>query len=209
MQQAKFVAILLGDVEQALRRQKSQDDQTARRDLVRTLFAAIDGISWMYRGHIADVLREMGDLKPEEEIALSEMSYTVNEDGKIYGQRRYLSTAAAIKFATRLAMRADPSLNIDLGGEGWMKLRDAIAIRNRITHPKQAADVIVEDENISTCLVGFYWLIEIATDAMEASTSALRLHAQEARRLLSALQDGDPEAWEAYLAVSRRRSEET
>jgi hypothetical protein len=61
----------------------------------------------------------------------------------------------------------------------------------------------LDGDNISTCLVGFYWLLEIATDAMQASTSALRLHAQDVRQLLSELQAGDPQAWEEYRAVSR------
>jgi hypothetical protein len=201
-----FVAELAGDVGRALHRRNHDDSQAARRDLVRTLFAAIEGVSWMFKEHVADALRQMDSLSPEEEIALSEDFHFVNDNGKITTQRRHLSTPATIKLAARLAKRADPNLNIDLGSEGWSKLRDAVSVRNRITHPKRPADMSLGDDEVSSCLVAFYWLLEVATDAMEASIGAMRVHTRVARELLAELQAGDARAWQEYRAVSKALS---
>lgn len=146
-------------------------------------------------------------LEFEEDLALSEMSYSVGEDGKVKAERKFVSVTAGVRLASRMAKRADPSLAVDFGTSGWQELRDAIQVRNRITHPKSVRDVEIEDNDLAVCLGGFYWLMEAIPDAMESSLTPLREESDFARSFVDALQAGDPNAWAEYLAVKAKAGE--
>lgn len=140
----------------------------------------------------------MGLLRLDEAIALSEISYSVGETGKIGSQPRYLSVSASVRLATRMAMRADRSLKIEFSGPNWAKFHASMTVRNRITHPKRELDMHISRAEASDCLIAFYWLLESVTDAMEASTKALKLHVHGLREVLHDLKRGDPQAWSEY-----------
>lgn len=57
---AGFLGSLMLDVDDALRRQESQDSPTTRRGLIRTLIAAVEGLAWIYREHVLGIAKEMG-----------------------------------------------------------------------------------------------------------------------------------------------------
>ena len=72
MNEMTFVRILLGDVSEAHARLQANDTQTARRDLIRALFAAIEGMAWLYRQFVRESLRKAQLLEFKEDQALSE-----------------------------------------------------------------------------------------------------------------------------------------
>lgn len=195
--------ILFQDVQSAYNRQLENDTPTARRDLVRSIFAAIDGLVWQYRLFVKDILEDNGLLEPSEELALLDKTYTVAKDGDVSLQARFLPILSAIRLTSKLAQRASPELQIDFGAQGWQFFQDAAAIRNRITHPKTASDLTISDEELSLCLEGFYWACETITQGMDAS---LELSRKEAANLLAfskKLMSGDPETLAVYGAIRR------
>jgi len=193
-----LTAILVADVIAAQARRRENDTSYARRDLVRTLFAAIEGIVSLYHDHVLRTLDDIGALDQDEKLAAASYLVTVNESGKLSKQPRFLSTRAMIRFTTRLAKRADPAFEADFGDGGWSNLKLAFKIRNRITHPKLTSDMEVSPSDLETCLIGFYWLLEIATGGMQASNDAFQRHTQEFRDVLESLKRGDPETWALY-----------
>jgi hypothetical protein len=59
-----FLGILLHDVLQSMQRRTASDTQASRRDLIRTMFAAIEGASWEYRKRVRDIAVELDRLTP-------------------------------------------------------------------------------------------------------------------------------------------------
>ncbi len=204
MTEMNLIAVLLDDVRIAHLRHQAGDTQTSRRDLVRTVFAAIDGMAWIYREFVRENIGALELIEPEEDLALSEMTYSVTNVGKVVAQKKYISVPSAIRLASRMISRAVPSFEPDFGGAGWAQFKAATEIRNRITHPKSEADLQIDNLNICACLDGFYWLMELLVEGMEVCLHAVKSEAEWTRGFVDELNAGDPRAWAEYLAVQAR-----
>lgn len=198
-----FASILLADVASAMHRYENEKSQQARRDMIRALFAAIEGYIWLYREHVVDVAKSMSALTVEEESALSELDHRVSEQGKIVTQPRFLPTLSAFRLTTRIASRLNPALTISFDTGDWDRLRAAISVRNRITHPKRETDLSIGDDDLKIAQSAFYWVMDATLGAREATNEASRQHNAELRAILSGLEDGDPAIWAEYLAAKR------
>jgi hypothetical protein len=172
--------------------------------MIRTLFAAIEGYTWLYRERVIEVARSMDALTVEEEAALSEVTYQVTEQGKITRQPRYLSMLAAFRLITRIASRLDTALAIRFDTDDWERLRAAISIRNRITHPKKRSDLEISDQDLASAQSAFFWLLDTAMGAMEAANAALHRYNAEFRAILTELSKGNPEVWAEYREAIAR-----
>ncbi len=206
MQQG-FISILIADVIASKERHRTSDSQQSRRDLIRSVFAAVEGLVWTYREHIVSAAREIEIISYEEELALSEVSYRVTEQGKVIEQTRFIAMPAIIRLTTRIALRLDSSLDIRFDSVGWNQLRRSIEIRNRITHPKSEADLLIDESDISACLAGFFWLIDVAARAMAAANAALNQYFEGLCEVFDDLKAGDPETWKLYRSLQQRSDE--
>jgi hypothetical protein len=204
--QKDFASILLADVGTAMQRYDQDQSQQSCREMIRTLFAAIEGYTWLYRKHITEAARSLGDLGLEEEIALSEVTYQVTEQGKIVSQPRYLSMLASFRLTTSIASRLSPDLAIRFDTGDWNRLRVALGIRNRIMHPKSQMDLEISGHDLAVTQDAFYWIMDTAMGAMEATNQALRQHTADFRALLKDLREGNPGLWETYLATKANRN---
>ena len=113
-----FERLLLEDVSAAETRLAEADTQGHRRDMVRTLFAAIDGMSWVYREHVRSLLITLDLLTPTADMALRERSFTVTERGDILEQQRFVTLPSIIRLTTRQAQLIAPECNIDVSQSG-------------------------------------------------------------------------------------------
>lgn len=196
-----FADMLLADVAASMRRYDVDQSEPAKRDMIRTLFAAIEGYIWLYREHVIEAARSMDGLKAEEEVALSELSYQVTEQGNIVEQPRFLSMLATFRITTRIAGRLSPDAKIRFDTGEWDRLRSAIAIRNRITHPKRQTDLEISAQDLSEVLSAFHWLLDAAIGIMETANAALRQYNTEFRTILAELRAGNPAVWASYRAA--------
>ena len=199
-----FARILITDVDAVMQRLNNRDSQQVRREFIRTLFAAIEGYIWLYRQQVIDIAKSMEALTTEEEIALSEMDYRVSDKGKIVRQARFLPMLSAFRLTTKIATRLNPHLAIDFDTGDWDRLRGAIAVRNRITHPKHESDLDIGDEDLTLAQGAFFWIIDATVGAMEAATDAFRQHNTEFRGILAGLIDGNPAALAEYRAANAK-----
>jgi hypothetical protein len=202
-----FIQLLVEDVIVSRKRWNRNGTQQNSRDLIRTTFAAVEGLAWHYREHVVSVARDVGSITQEEEQALSEIGYIVNEQGKISKQVRFIPLIAMIRLTTRMAVAMQPELQFRFDTVGWEGFRQAIQIRNRVTHPKRSRDMEISPVDVSTCLTGFYWLLEIATTAMGGANAALKTQNSEFQRLINALKAGDPIAWAEYNSAKDKLSD--
>ena len=198
--QEDFFMILLVDAIASIERYRAAnpDEQIERRQLLRTLFSALEGFTWVYREHIRESASLIGALSAEETIALAEKSYQVTEQGKLASQPRYISMVATIRLISRIASRLSPELQLSFETADWSEFRKVVEVRNRLTHPKRKSDLNITDSDVKQCLAAFFWLLENTMQAMEATNVALKSFVQEFREILKSLQEGDPDTLEAY-----------
>lgn len=200
MQLKDLTAILLQDVAIARQRQRFDDTQTSRRDLVRTQFAAIEGLVWFFRMEIASIASNMDRLWEKESAALSEEVHFVGADGQVATQKRFIPVGSGIRLSARIAKRI-AGFEADFGGSGWQKLKSATEIRNRITHPKRVEDLRLEEDDLADCEIAFFWASETMISALEASVAALRDQTEGVNEILGQLRSNDPTAWAHYQAA--------
>jgi len=198
---ATLIALLIEDVIAADRRQAMADTQTARRDVVRASFAAIEGNVWEMRQHIASALKNFEALTPIADLALREISYNVTTDGKIVEQPRWVTLPTAIRLAVSQAMLISPEIQVDFSEAGWSSLRQAVTIRHRITHPKLVDDLTITDGDLKAVASGLSWVLATANYVMASTNLALIEYNDAFRDMVERLKAGDPDALTAYQAA--------
>lgn len=198
---ATFIGTLVEDIIGAKRLVAANHTQSNCRHLIRSLFAAIEGMVWKYREHIVDIARSCDSLTLEEEIAFSEISYSVTPQGKIVETARFVPLLAMFRLTTKLAQRTNTDFEPSFEGAGWETLRQAVEIRNRITHPKSLNDLQIGDLDLKKCEEGFDWLFEVCLTAMELVNDAFATNTDTMRKFLEDLKLGDPKALAEYRAA--------
>jgi len=162
------------DVDAAVAFRKAKDTQFARRTLVRTLFAFIEGLTNQLSSvAAASAPTEAGIFTFEEIAALREQSYDVNEQGEVETR----AARIALKRRIRLAFRCYPrihgaSFSPDFGGQGWSRLQEAIRIRDRLTHPKRDADLSVSDSDLGSVDAASAWYQDAILGLLKACQEA-------------------------------------
>ena len=94
-----------------------------------------------------------------QEFAFAEKSYAVSDNGQIQEQIRFVSIPSMIRLTTQIAEQLDTELEIDFGVVGWADLKQAIKVRNRITHPKSISDLDISDTDIAIIQSGLLWFL--------------------------------------------------
>lgn len=193
-----FIAVLVEDVRAAETHLQTAADESARRNFVRTTFAAIEGAVWICREHVREAAQMLGELTPLLDLALRERSYTVTDRGDLIEQVRHVTLTTMIRLVTKQAGRIAPGLKIDFADTGWTKLREAISIRNRITHPKTTQDLSLSMPDVKLVREAFFWVMNLTENIVSASVEAQSSFNREARRFVDALKQDDPDALRAY-----------
>ncbi len=196
-----FFGVLSSDVVICLGRVEVADTQATRRDLIRTMFTAIEGYVWEYRAFVKSIVNDIGTVSPIMELALTETSYSVSDQGRLEEHIRPIPVTSMIRLVTKLAEEHCPELKTDFSNAGWSNLKQTIKIRNRITHPKSASDLEVTPEDIAISQAGFFWLLALIADVMEASKNASANHLAALRSVFEKLISGDPQTLADYQAA--------
>lgn len=199
--QTSFMRMLLADVVRADAAHRADPGQGAKRDFVRTSFAAIEGAVWSFREQIRALATSTEELSDAERTVLSEIAYSVDKTGRLSPQAKFLTLPAAIRLCARIGQRIAPAANMDFAGAGWQNFTLAIDIRNRITHPKSLDDLNLTDRDLNTCAGALHWFLEESTHMMQATLSAARDHVEGIREVLNDLKSGDEEAWRVYRSL--------
>lgn len=154
-----FVQSLFGDVRLAERAIVENDSQFHRRNLVRTLFSVVDGMSSMLKEDaIALAVKRKHQFSPAELAILREETYSLDKDGKATTKSGFASTEANVRFAIQTYIRLhEPEFSVDVGGEGWAAFKAALQIRHRLTHPTLAKSLEVTDAELETVKLASEW----------------------------------------------------
>ena len=187
-----FIRTLLMDVSAAQERIAGENSEQHRRETVRTVFAALEGVSWVFREHVRTALEDFEALTPLEDAALREESYTVSSTGVIRTQLRYLPLSTSLRLAVRSLQKIAPEYTPDFTEAGWTLLLAAVETRNRLMHPKVSDDLDVTPRDVRTALMGFFWFLAQVIDGMDAANRALASFSAAAREFIDEVRS-DPD----------------
>ena len=154
-----LIETLLSDVSRANHDRRQADDAYARRTVVRTIFAALEGLTAFLKWNALErAQREPGLYSVAEVSLLREESYGLGKQGDCTVQERFLPTLENLLFSYRMCTRdlAAPAFNTQ--GSQWSQLAIAIRVRNRITHPRSLSDLTVSKAEVTRARLAFLWV---------------------------------------------------
>lgn len=131
-----------------------RDNQLKRRILVRTLFAAIEGIVYALKQNILDLSEVQNiplfsynvNLSSSEYAMLAEEEYYLDNGGVARTSVKFLRLSENLRFTFSILARVyELECEIDVGASGWSDFKQALQIRHRLTHPKSVDDLVVDD----------------------------------------------------------------
>jgi hypothetical protein len=148
------------------------DSQIARRGYVRSTFGMVEGIT----NYLKTLALRAGErnralFTAAETALLREESYAINAKGEAYVQPRFIKIEDNLVFALRMYLRGTPtSLELERDGPGWKAFKDAIAIRNRVTHPRSLEDLLLTDPEVDSIRRADRWFhFTVISNLLEAA----------------------------------------
>jgi hypothetical protein len=193
-----FYAMLAEDAADALKNLDSDNSELAKRNFVRSAFAAIEGLLWQFRRQVELSIESERDLTVIERAAFNDKSYAIGENGNLQEQTKIIPMTAMFRFSVRAAEMQYNQILVDFSDINWSTFKAAIAIRNRITHPKNVGDLSLSDQDVTTVKDGLFWLLETILHVLKQLNLAAIEHNEIARKVLADLKSGDPETLSEY-----------
>jgi hypothetical protein len=152
---------------------------------VRAVFAFIDGFTSVLKsGVLSELSAGRCTVSPAELYVLLEKSYYVDK-GVVKDKDSSATLAQNIRFGLEIAARTHGiSQRPDYGDTRCESLQRAIGVRNRVTHPKTAADLEVSDEELADIDASWAWffdasMIIYATSRTQTARRARDLRAKQ------------------------------
>ncbi|WP_299974603.1 hypothetical protein [uncultured Pseudoteredinibacter sp.] len=131
---------------------------TLRRSYIRAVLSALEGVLYTLR---EDIIRhgDLGSFSPKQRAKLLEKVY---RNGVVQSADKYLPLEEAIKFMPKCFARhmGIKGFEFPHGDEGWARMKEAIRIRNKITHPKCLNDLNVSVADLATVATAKVWFKE-------------------------------------------------
>jgi hypothetical protein len=145
------------DVAKARAAMVSNDTQFARRQFVRATFAKLEGFTSALKQLC---LRSSTTTYSPEEIALlREETFTLDDKGEPRVTASHLKLAANIQFAFRMYARfCDLRFSLHTSECEWSDLKLAMAVRNRLMHPKKPEDLTVSEPEVEAASRASAWI---------------------------------------------------
>ena len=132
------------------------------RQLVRAFFAYIEALTFSVKASSAwRCMEEEIDITPQERYFATDMEYEINDRGDVVETTAKISLARNIRFALALNRKAHKvSEPFDPSVEWWSCMKEAIRIRDRLTHPRWPTDLDISGEEIVKVLKARHGLEE-------------------------------------------------
>jgi len=130
-------------VQSAKRGYISKADESHARNLVRTLFALVEGTVYALKIEALFAADEQGrELSMLESMFVLEIDYDLNDKGEIVDRTQKIKLENNIIFAFRLCSQVFRCSNtLDKKSDWWQALKRSIHVRNRLMHPRFPSDL--------------------------------------------------------------------
>ncbi|MEO8491848.1 hypothetical protein [Pseudomonas sp.] len=174
MNLSNFTDRLFPMLEDALWAEKaleSNDSQPTRRAYIRSVFAVIEGTVWILKQALLSAAagpENHHSLRRGEYELLSDKSYELKNNGEIREQIKFLKLQDNIRFTYKMIERyTGTKFNLEINTRDWDNFVNAINVRNRITHPKTAAEFSISDNELIFCKQVTSWFNLLTMSAIK------------------------------------------
>jgi hypothetical protein len=173
---------LLEDACEAENYLKNNDSQFARRTYIRSVFAYMEGTIWLLKQLIIQtvfqskaVTNPLQLLSLAELALLSDVSYDLKDNGEPYEQPKFLPTSKNLRLTVSVLNRfTGGSIDLQTNSTTWNRFNQTIQVRNRITHPKNAGEIDITNEENQHAIEVCNWFNSIAQSCIEAFHNACK-----------------------------------
>lgn len=197
-----FHIILVTDILTAWERcEQDKNNKVYKREFIRTSCVGVEGFSWLYKEYIKSIAKDLNILNSVELLAFDQKNYTISDNGTLRDKDNYIPTLSMFRFVSKVAHEIAPHLEIDFNVEGWGKIKTAVKIRNRITHPKNIEDFDISNDDIQNVWDGVLWIISVIENAMIFTSEKYKIYLEDLRYVLQKLQEKDPKYIELYKDI--------
>ncbi|MGG3283606.1 hypothetical protein [Paenibacillus solani] len=163
----ELIILAFTDVDSAFKLLGAEDNQYNRRCYIRTVFAAVEALTYVLKQKCLDRPDINRNIYTEAEIALlKEESYTLNNRAEAVSRNNFLPTADNFRFALNMYMRNSTGYKLDLSDGGWELFNKALKIRHRIVHPKATVDFMIPDRDLEIVIKGYSWFNWVVVGAL-------------------------------------------
>jgi hypothetical protein len=144
---------------------RNKSEQVWRRSVYRAVFSWIEGVVYQMK-QVA--LRTQGGLHQAkfsraEIFFLQEETYYLKDNGKVNTRNNnFVEIGKNLRFVYSQLVKGfklQTEIEVDQYG-GWQQFKTAKEVRNRLMHPKNAADLIVSDADMESLLATKNWFDE-------------------------------------------------
>lgn len=129
---------------------------------VRMVFAQLEGLTHSLKQAslgCSEITRIQ--LTPAEKAFLEEQDYDLQDNGVIVSRSAKLRTLPNFLFAVRqFAKTTGITYQLPTNGTEWQKLKEAIKVRDRLTHPRDATSLTVTHEELGSMFDALIWVYE-------------------------------------------------
>ncbi|HDS1562169.1 TPA: hypothetical protein QEK91_002110 [Stenotrophomonas maltophilia] len=168
---SSLIRITSMDALKAATEARSKADSASYRMAVRQIFAGAEGILW----YAKCMARAAAKMQPEtysalEIAALNDETYAVAENGTVRTKPNFIPMVHSMKLVADLMSRKQVS-NADFTFDQKMlaTIKQAVAVRNRLTHPKSGNDLLVTEEEFNVVVASWGLMLAFTLNtALEA-----------------------------------------
>jgi hypothetical protein len=122
--------------------------------------AGVEGMLWFLKVHVFELPpRTVPSVTKVELDAIFERSYSVAQNGIVRESPKFLPLLSGIRLLARVIQRDFPSFDPHFENEGWDRMKRAIEVRNRVTHPKSVSDLDVSLDDVANSRAAFFWAV--------------------------------------------------
>ncbi|PSB18168.1 hypothetical protein C7B61_12710 [filamentous cyanobacterium CCP1] len=152
--------VLLDDANAAETLLDATDGQFERRAYVRSTMVMIEGTIWILKQTClkASNPNRTRHLAVAEFAMLSDQTYDLKNNGEVRTTTKFLKLPDNLRFTINMCNRLfGCSLNLQAGDASWDRFLKAVAVRNRIMHPKVITDFEITNQEIDNCKQVVSW----------------------------------------------------
>jgi hypothetical protein len=149
-----------------------------RRFYIRAVFALIEAFAEQHRRLLLDLAdANKVTIKPKALTVLREIREVTLPDGSVQQREQYLQLFEKIKTVYKMAGDGfGQKLKITFGDKGWETFQDALALRNRVTHPKQVSDCWIFETQLQTVTAANEWFKKLQNEFVRVAREHREVH---------------------------------
>jgi len=153
----------------------ASDTQYNRRAMVRALFAMIEGTVFFLKQTIFTAgTHKKGSLSLADALLLLDSSAEMSSKGESDLRTKFIRLEDNLRFTANMLKKVyGVTITLGIGSANWDKFQKAIAIRNRITHPKAIEDFVIDSEDLSMLRDVRGWFCQMIADSVNGIVQAV------------------------------------